>query len=222
MHLPLKNRSEAGRLLAERLLALHLPRPLLVVALPRGGVQVGAPVAQALGAPLDLCLVRKIGLPWQPEVALAAVVDGQHPEVVVDDALLAVSEVEPDYIESQAVIALREIARRREVYLHGRAALAVQGHTVIVVDDGIATGTTMRAALQALRRQQPQRLILGVPVAPQQSLDALAPLVDQLICLATPEPFDAIGQFYADFHQLGDDEVLSALDAAAAAIRKSA
>jgi putative phosphoribosyl transferase len=213
MNLPFTDRAEAGRLLAERLLSLHLPGPQVVLALPRGGVPIGALVARALGAPLDLLLVRKIGLPWQPELALAAVVDGDRPEVVIDEAVQAVCPVDHDYIEQQTVVALREIARRRAVYLRGRASVPVAGCTAIVVDDGIATGTTVRAALKALRRGGPARLVLAVPVAPADTLDALRGEVDQIVCLAQPDPFNAIGAHYRDFHQVSDDEVLAALDA---------
>jgi putative phosphoribosyl transferase len=216
MKTPFANRAEAGRLLAERLVALKLPTPRVVLALPRGGVPIAAIVARALHAPLDLLLVRKIGLPWQPELALAAVVDGERPEIVVDEAVQAYSDVEPDYIEKQAIVELREIARRRALYLRGRAAVPVAGCTAIVVDDGIATGTTVRAALKALRRRNPARLVLAVPVAPSDTLAELRNEVDQIVCLAEPYPFEAIGLHYRDFHQVPDDEVLAALDAAAA------
>ena len=216
MKTPFANRAEAGRLLAERLVALKLPTPRVVLALPRGGVPIAAIVARALHAPLDLLLVRKIGLPWQPELALAAVVDGERPEIVVDEAVQAYSDVEPDYIEKQAIVELREIARRRALYLTGRAAVPVAGCTAIVVDDGIATGTTVRAALKALRRRNPARLVLAVPVAPSDTLAELRNEVDQIVCLAEPYPFEAIGLHYRDFHQVPDDEVLAALDAAAA------
>ena len=216
MKTPFANRAEAGRLLAERLVALKLPTPRVVLALPRGGVPIAAIVARALHAPLDLLLVRKIGLPWQPELALAAVVDGERPEIVVDEAVQAYSDVEPDYIEKQAIVELREIARRRALYLRGRAAVPVAGCTAIVVDDGIATGTTVRAALKALRRRHPAWLVLAVPVAPSDTLAELRNEVDQIVCLAEPYPFEAIGLHYRDFHQVPDDEVLAALDAAAA------
>lgn len=219
------DRAEAGRLLAERLLALHLPGPLAVLALPRGGVPIGALVARALGAPMDLLLVRKIGLPWQPELALAVVVDGEPPEIVVDEEVQRSADLDPGYIDTQAAKEALEIARRRTLYLRGHAMLALAGKTVIVVDDGIATGTTMRAALKALRRRQPARLLLAVPVAPRDTLLALRREVDQIVCLAEPEPFHAIGAHYRDFHQISDDEVLAALStvaSAAAALPRSA
>jgi putative phosphoribosyl transferase len=210
------DRDQAGRLLAERLLALKLPPPLIVLALPRGGVPVAAWIARALKAPLDLLLVRKIGVPWQRELALAAVVDGDPPDLVIDDEVQRESGVGRDYIDAEMVNELREIERRRAAYLRGRAPLPVAGRTAIVVDDGIATGTTMRAALKALRRRKPARLVLAVPVAPPDTTAALAAEVDQLVCLEQPSPFWAIGAHYRDFHQVSDDEVLAALDSAAA------
>ncbi len=209
------DRLEAGRLLAQRLAAMRLPPPVVVLALPRGGVPVAAEVARALHAPLDLLLVRKIGVPWQPELALAAVVDGDEPQIVVDDEVQRMCGAERDYIDAQAAHELAEIERRRRVYLRGRAPLGVAGATAVVVDDGIATGTSVRAALKALRRRRPKRLVLAVPVAPSDTLAALRAEVDDVVCLAEPEPFRAIGLHYDDFHQLDDAEVLAALDVVA-------
>lgn len=206
-----RNRDEAGQALAARLLQMRLAPPVVVLALPRGGVPIGALVARALGAPLDLLMVRKIGVPWQPELALAAVVDGERPEIVIDEEVANHSVVEHDYIEKQALIELREIDRRRQLYLKGRAAVPVEGCTAIVVDDGIATGTTVRAALKALRRSHPARLVLAVPVAPADTIAALRSEVDDIVCLSQPYPFRAIGEHYTDFHQVSDDEVLAAL-----------
>ncbi|MDP1692686.1 MAG: phosphoribosyltransferase [Burkholderiaceae bacterium] len=208
------DRTEAGRALAQRLVEMRLPRPLVVLALPRGGVPIGAEVARALHAPLDLLLVRKIGAPWQRELAVAAVVDGQPPDIVLDDETMALTGVDAAYVQAEAKKAMQEIERRRQVYLHGRAPIGVEGATVIVVDDGIATGTTVRAALKALRRRNPARLVLAVPVAPSDTLALLRGEVDEIVCLAEPFPFHAIGLYYRDFHQVGDDEVLAALDAA--------
>ena len=208
------DRVEAGRALAERLLTLHLPPPIVVLALPRGGVPVGAEVARALGAPLDLLLVRKIGVPWQRELAVAAVAEGEPPDIVVDDEVQRATGVSAAYIEAQAQLELQEIARRRRFYLHGRSAVGVEGCTAIVIDDGIATGTTVRAALRALRRRRPARLVLAVPVAPADTLAALRSEVDQVVCLSQPRPFHAVGQHYDEFHQVGDDEVIAALEMA--------
>jgi putative phosphoribosyl transferase len=209
------DRAEAGRLLARRLAATPREGRVIILALPRGGVPIGLEVARMLKAPLDLLLVRKIGAPWQPELAVAAVVDGDPPQLVIDESTSMLTGADADYIEKQKALELREIERRRHVYLHGRAPQPVEGATVIVVDDGIATGTTMRAALKGLRRMHPKRLVVAVPVAPVDTLAELRAEVDELVCLEAPEFFHAIGNHYADFHQVGDDEVIAALDAAA-------
>lgn len=211
---PFADRAAAGRLLARRVAALHLAPPVVVLALPRGGVPVAVEVARALGAPLDLLLVRKVGVPWQPELALAALVDGEPPELVIDDEVQRLCGLERPQIDALAAREQAELARRRERYLRGRAPLPLAGATAVVVDDGIATGTTMRAALVALRRRGPAGLVLAVPVAPQDTLLALRAEVDDIVCLATPQPFRAVGLHYADFHQVEDAEVLAALDAA--------
>jgi len=207
------NRDEAGRALVDALRGLALQPPLVVLALPRGGVPVAAQVARAFGVPLELLLVRKIGAPWQRELAVAAVVDGTPPDLVVDDETMAATGSTRDWIEGQYALEVRELQRRRSAYLRGRPAPELRGATVVVVDDGIATGTTMRAALVALRRRRPARLILAVPVAPLDTLARLRAEVDDIVCLATPTPFHAIGPHYLDFHQLSDDEVLRILDA---------
>lgn len=214
MKLPFADRAMAARALAQRLAQMRLAPPVVVLALPRGGVPIGAEVARALGAELDLVLVRKIGLPWQPELAVAALVDGDPPELVVDDEVQQMYGVARADIDAQARRELAEIARRRERYLAGRAPLSLAGATAVVVDDGIATGTTMRAALKALRRRHPTRLVLAVPVAPADTLARLRGEVDDLVCLATPEPFHAVGLHYADFHQVSDEEVIAALASA--------
>lgn len=208
------NRAEAAEALADRLAELHLPGPKVVLALPRGGVPIGAVVARRLQAPLDLLLVRKIGAPWQPELAVAAVVDGDHPDTVIDESTSQATGASAAYIEEQAHIEWREIERRRALYLHGRPSVPVQGATVILVDDGIATGTTVRAALKALRRRGAAHTVLAVPVAPHDTLMSLRREVDQIVCLSEPMPFRAIGLHYVDFHQVSDQEVLEALEAA--------
>ncbi len=209
-----RSRREAGQVLAQRLAARRYADPI-VLALPRGGVPVGLEVARALHAPLDVLLVRKIGAPGQPELAAAAIVDGPQPELVVNEEVVAATGMTRAEIDAEAQHQLREIERRRVAYVGSRAALPLAGRTVIVVDDGIATGTSVRAALRALRARQPARLVLAVPVAPADTLARLAPLVDEVVCPATPEPFIAIGLHYADFHQLEDREVVAAMDEAA-------
>ena len=214
MSAPFLNRIEAGQALAARLLAMRLCQPIVVLALPRGGVPIGAEVARALQAPLDLVLVRKIGAPGEPELAVAALVDGDPPQLVVDPAALALAGVDRAYVEAQALRERPEIERRRQLYLAHRAPAVVEGATAIVVDDGIATGTTMRAALLALRRRHPARLVLAVPVAPRDTLARLRGEVDDIVCLSQPDPFYAVGEHYRDFDQLTDQQVLAALAAA--------
>ena len=209
------DRTAAGQALARKLSKRHWSGPVVVLALPRGGVPVAAEIARTLGAPLDLLLVRKIGAPWQPELAVAAVVDGTPPDIVVDEQTASGTGVDRAYIDAHAQRELQEIARRRLVYLKGREPVPVAGCTVIVVDDGVATGTTVRAALKALKRRRPARTVLAVPLAPSEALAELAGEVDEIVCLAQPSPFYAIGLHYGDFHQVEDSEVIAAMDAGA-------
>lgn len=211
--LPYPDRSSAGRLLGQQIARLHLVQPL-VMALPRGGVPVAVEVASMLHAPLDLLLVRKIGLPGQPEVALVAVVEGRPPVVELDADLLRRARVPQAWLQDAIADQVQEIERRRLAYLQGRPRPVLPDHTVVLVDDGIATGTTMLAAIKALRQQGVRRIVLGVPLAPQPTLLRLREQVDDVVCLASPAPFDAIGRFYEDFHQLRDEEVVSALNRA--------
>lgn len=208
------DRLAAGRALAHALSQRRWEGPVVVLALPRGGVPVAAEVARVLDAPLDLLLVRKIGAPSQPELAVAAVVDGTQPVIVVDEETALLAGVDRAYIDACAQDELAEIARRRHVYLKDRSPVPVQGATAIVVDDGIATGTTVRAALRALRRRRPARTVLAVPLAPADTLAELRGEVDEIVCLAEPSPFFAIGPHYGDFHQVEDAEVIAAMEAA--------
>ena len=211
MHQPLfADRSEAGRRLAGRLIRFKGERPV-VLALPRGGVPVGFEVARALDAPLDLVLVRKIGAPFQPELAVGAVVDGTRAETVLNEEMVREFQIPQDYIAEESARQLKEIERRRELYLAGTTRAPVEGHTAIVVDDGIATGATMEAALHATRRANPKRLVLATPVAPPDTVERLRGQVDDVICLATPRLFGAIGAFYDDFRQLTDEQVVDLL-----------
>ena len=210
------NRAEAGRRLADRLGHLRGERPV-VLALPRGGVPVGFEIAQALGAALDVVLVRKIGAPFQPELAIGAVVDGSRPETVLNQSLIDECQIPESYLHAETARQLAEIERRRAIYLAGRPCAEVAGCTAIVVDDGIATGATMEAALHATRRAAPKRLVLAVPVAPPDSIERLRPEVDEIVCLTMPRQLGAIGAFYDDFRQLDDDEVIRLLAAAGAA-----
>jgi putative phosphoribosyl transferase len=209
-----EDRTEAGQLLANRLAAYAGP-DTIVLALPRGGVPVGYEVAKRLNAPLDVLIVRKIGAPMQPELALGAIVDGRTPEVVLNDELVRELGISRFYLEHEEEGLLKEIERRQKLYRQGRASYDVKDRTVIVIDDGIATGATVRAALKALRRGNPKRLILAVPVAPPDTVASLSSEVDDLICLDSPSYFRAISMFYGRFDQVSDDEVVNLLASAA-------
>ena len=206
----LRDRAEAGRLLAQRLGHLRDARPV-VFALPRGGVPVALPIAESLGAPLDLLLVRKIGAPGQPELALGAVVEGEPPQTVVNDEIVDLLGVPPAAIAAEAARQLDEIARRRRLWLRGRPAVPPYGRTAVVVDDGIATGATVRAALLALERAGAARRILAAPVAPRDTAEALRGLCDEAVFLAEPDDLGSVGAFYLDFRQLDDAEVVALL-----------
>ncbi|MBS0122932.1 phosphoribosyltransferase [Thetidibacter halocola] len=208
------DRAEAGRALAARLAALAHADPV-ILALPRGGVPLGIEVARRLHAPMDLLMVRKIGAPGQKELAVGAVVDGDAPQYATNPEVMRAFGLSRADVERLALPELAEIHRRRALYSGGRAPVPIAGRTAIVVDDGIATGATTRAALRALRRRDPARIVLAVPVAPRDTLDSLRGEVDQIVCLHTPEPFHAVGLHYRDFPQTGDDEVVRLMDEAA-------
>jgi putative phosphoribosyl transferase len=207
---PFANRREAGAALGAALRRLGLRDPV-VLALPRGGVPVAAEVARALNAPLDLLLVRKIGAPFNPELAVAAVVDAAGDDLVVDAALIDELGMTLAGVQARALEERAEIARRRSLYLGTRARVPLAGRTVIVVDDGIATGTTVRAALKGVRRAGPAAVVLAVPVAPADTAAALASEVDRLVVLRQPDPFRAVGLHYTDFEQTSDAEVIALL-----------
>jgi putative phosphoribosyl transferase len=214
--IPFRDRRDAGRQLASYLRRYAAQDPV-VLALPRGGVPVGYEVATALGAPLDVVVVRKLGAPGQRELAVGAVVDGDHPEEVLNEDLVRVLGVSPQYLAREVAAQLEEIRRRQVQYRGHRARVPVAGRTVIVVDDGIATGASIRAALRGVRRARPRKLVLAVPVAPPDTIAALRRDVDEVVCPHMPEAFGAVGSFYDDFSQTTDDDVIRLLDAAAAA-----
>jgi putative phosphoribosyl transferase len=208
--MPFKDREDAGRKLA-MVLRKFSGQQVVVLALPRGGVPVAAEVAAALHAPLDLILVRKIGVPVQPELAMGAVVDGADPHVVRNEdviRLAGVSEREFAKIRDRELL---EIQRRRRKYLGNRAHADVAGRVAIVVDDGIATGATIRAALQAVRPRGPKWLVLAVPVAPTDTLAELREDADEIVCLEDYQSFGAIGLYYQDFRQIDDQAVIDVL-----------
>ncbi|MRU14770.1 phosphoribosyltransferase [Roseovarius sp. A21] len=214
------NRTEAGKALAKALADKGYSDPV-VQALPRGGVPVGIEVARRLNAPMDIVMVRKIGVPGQPELAAAAVVNGDDPQIVVNDTIAAQAGLSRDDIDGLAQAQLKEIARRRAVYLKGRASIPIKGRTVIVVDDGIATGATMRASLKALRQRGPAKLVLAVPVAAPDTLAALRGDVDEVVCLLQPRPLFGVGAHYDDFGQTSDDEVIRLMDEADSLVGKT-
>lgn len=208
--MPFRNRADAGRRLAAALAGYKNERPV-VLALPRGGVPVAAEIAAALNAPLDLVLVRKLGVPVQPELAMGAVVDGSSPIIVRNEDVIRLTGVSEEEVQAVCAEELAEIERRRQRYLGTRARVDPAGRVAIVVDDGIATGATTRAALRALRLRGPKKLILAVPVAPTETLAAMREEADEVVCLEDYADFGAIGFFYSDFRQTSDSEVIAAL-----------
>ena len=207
-----RDRTHAGQVLAKELQGYAGRPDVLVLGLPRGGVPVAYEVARALGAPLDVFIVRKLGAPGQPELAIGAVASGGvrvlNPEVV---RVLGITQKDIDELTTRE---LQEVEHRERLYRGDRPPVAVAGRTVILVDDGLATGSTMRAAAVALRRAGPAKIITAVPVAARATCEVLAAEVDEVVCAATPEPFYAVGQWYEQFTQTSDDEVRELLASA--------
>jgi predicted phosphoribosyltransferase len=202
-----KNRTDAGRKLAARLAEFKDQHPV-ILALPRGGVPVAAEIAAALDAPLDLVLVRKIGVPLQPELAMGAVVDGDAPLTVRNEDIIRLAGVDDFEFAAVRDRELAEIDRRRLRYLGDRGRIDIKGRVAIVVDDGVATGATTRAALRATRSRGPAKLILAAPVGPTDAIEAMREEADEVICLEERDIFGAIGYFYDDFRQTTDQEVV--------------
>ncbi len=215
------DRKAAGRMLAARL-ASYAGTDTVVLGIARGGLPVAQEVAAAIHAPLDVIVVRKLGAPHQPELGIGAIVDGDHPRAIFNRDVIEQLGVSPEYIDAEIGRQLKEVKRREREYRGDRPARALEGHTVIVVDDGIATGSSVRTALRGVRRQHPKRLILATPVAPAESLEALRGEADETVCLETPPDFFAVGQFYSNFGQVGDDQVKAILTQAHAAEHHSA
>ncbi|MFP4536692.1 MAG: phosphoribosyltransferase [Dichotomicrobium sp.] len=205
-----RDRREAGRKLGDAL-GDYRGKNVIVLALPRGGVPVGAEVASALDAPLDVLLVRKIGVPWQPELAMGAVIDGAEPVIVRNEDIIELSGVSEEDFAAASRAQLREIEHRRQRFTGNRARADVADRTAIIVDDGIATGATVRAAIRGLRRDKPERIVLAVPVAPPSTVEELSDEVDDVVCLETPAAFRAISLYYREFNQVSDDEVARVL-----------
>lgn len=208
------DRAEAGLLLAEQLAEMNLAAPL-VLALPRGGVPVGAQIARRLEAPLDVAFVRKLGAPGEPELAVGAVGAGVAPEIVLNARLVEELGVSAEFISSAVARELAAIEQRRRDYADVRPGVAPSSRTVIVVDDGVATGMTMQAALRSLRRQNPARLIVAVPVASRDALAMLQQEADDVVYLSAPRRFGSVGSFYRAFDQVSDADVATLLRDAA-------
>ncbi len=208
---PFEDRRAAGRALVA-LLRHNADRPdVVVLALPRGGVPVAFEVAQAFGAPLDLFLVRKLGTPGHRELAMGAIASGGVR--VLNDDVVRWYGITPADIEAVAHEEQRELERRESAYREGREPVPLEGRTVILIDDGLATGSTMRAAVQAVRQHRPARVVVAVPVGAPQTCDELSAIADEVVCARTPEPFAAVGQWYLDFDQTTDAEVRDLLRA---------
>ncbi len=205
-----RDRKEAGRRLAEKLTFLKDEKELIVLGIPRGGVVVAAQVARALGAPLDIFIAHKIGAPFNPELAIGALTSTG--DVVLDEEMVACLQLARADIQREIDYQREEIARRLDLFRRGCPPLDLHSKIVVVVDDGIATGATMLASLRALRKQQPGKLILAVPVAPPETMARLKRECDQAVAIATPKPFWAVGRFYAHFGQTDDAEVIQLLE----------
>ncbi|WDZ81996.1 phosphoribosyltransferase (plasmid) [Ensifer adhaerens] len=206
------DRSEAGRQLA-RALEHYRGHDVVVLGLVRGGLPVAAEVATHLQAPLDVMLVRKIGVPWHQELAMGAVVDGNKPIVVREEEVIALARVTEAQFDAACEREIAEIERRKEVYFAGRAPINIANRIAIVVDDGIATGATIRAAIEGISKRQPARIVVAMPVASPEALASLQRKVDEVCCLVSPQPMHSVGSFYQEFPQLSDDDVMRVLAA---------
>lgn len=204
-----RNRTDAGQKLASKLQAYRDQPDVLILALPRGGVPVGSEVGKALHAPVDVFVVRKLGVPWNPELAMGAVATGGVR--VLDEETVRTLAIPAEEIARVAAEEERELERRERAYRGGHVPLPIAGKKVILVDDGIATGSTMRAGVMALRRLQPNRVVIAVPVAPRASCTMLRKVADEVVCLIEAEDFFAIGEWYQDFGQLTDEDVQNLL-----------
>jgi putative phosphoribosyl transferase len=208
--LPFMNRTDAGRRLAAALTRFKRDEPI-ILALPRGGVPVAFEVARILDAPLDVALVRELGAPDHPELGIGAIVDGNNPQVVLNDDVMEMLRPTAHYMAVEQAEQLQELERRRKLYRNDRPPPSLEGRTIILVDDGIATGGTVKAVLRGLSRAKAKRVILAIPVAPADTLRMLESEADEIVCLATPEPFYGVGAHYRDFTQTTDAEVITLL-----------
>lgn len=208
-----EDRRQAGHRLAKKLLRYRDQRPI-VLALPRGGVPVGLEVARELDAPLDILLVRKIGAPWQRDMAVGAIVGGCEPQVVLNDDLIAATGVSQEYIARETANQLREIERRRRIYVADRRPFDLRGRVAIIVDDSVATGASLRAAIRGVKQCGAAKVVLAVPVVSRDIVEVLSGEVDELVCLMTPEHLGEINAFFKDYRQVHDDEVVTLLSQA--------
>lgn len=205
LELPFRDRTEAGRLLGAQLAGREFPKDSIVLALPRGGVPVAFEVARALGLPLDVIVVRKLGVPWQPELAMGAIASGGVR--VLDEPLIRMEGISQEDVEAVAGREEQEAERREQLYRAGRPALELRDRTVILVDDGLATGSTMQAAVKCVKSLQPAAVVVAAPVASRQACVRLRQVADECECLAVPERFGSVGEWYQDFKQTSDAEV---------------
>ena len=215
-----RNRQDAGQRLAARLMNYAGRSDVLVLALPRGGVPVAFEVAQQLKAPLDVFLVRKLGVPGHEELAMGAIASGGTR--VINEDVVRYLQIPGEVIDAVAVDEQRELERRERTYRDGRPAPQVKDRVVILIDDGLATGSTMRAAAAALRKQNPSRIVVAVPVAPAETCEEFRKEVDEVVCAATPEPFQGVGLWYDNFSQTSDEEVRQLLNRANPEHRRAA
>jgi putative phosphoribosyl transferase len=206
-----RDRTEAGRLLGDALRSLR-EEDVIVLAIPRGGVPVAKEAASAIGVPLDLIVTHKIGAPGNPELAVGAVT--QEGEVITNPGLVKRLRITDDYLRSESLRQLGEIKSRMKKYRGDRPYPRLDGRTVVIVDDGVATGSTIQAAVLSVKRMNAARIVLAVPVAPPETVSELSKVADQVICLSTPERFSAVGQFYRELEQVEDEEVREILDSA--------
>ncbi len=209
VRLPFKNRKSAGNLLAQALSAYRDRQDLVVLALPRGGVPVGAKVAEAMDAPLDVMIVRKLGTPGQEELAMGAIASGGIR--VLNEELVTFAGIDQETIDEVSTLEQKELERQEKIYRGGRARVDLEGQTVLLVDDGLATGTTMRAAVQATRAEGAAVIVVAIPVAPPDTIEQLYNIADDVVCLQSPEPFGGVGLWYLDFRQTTDQEVIDLL-----------
>jgi len=209
MAMRFRDRQEAGQLLAQALTFLEREKDVIVLGIPRGGVVVAAEVARVIDAPLDVYITRKIGAPYNPELAIGAIASSG--DVVLDEGLIESLGVSPEYVQGETERQRREIERRLKKYRGNRPAQKLSGRNVLLVDDGVATGATTLAAIRALKKQEPAELVLAIPVGPLDAIARLKEGVDRLVCLDTPQPFWAVGAFYEVFDQTSDEEVVRLL-----------